>query len=78
MIEDQRESEILEMKPMSTLTHVFDGPKYIVSYDTVKEAIKEAYKYPKFLFKRKGNTYVANHSEYILWLNNNLKEKINV
>lgn len=65
------------MKPMSTLTHVFDGPKYIVSYDTVKEAIKDSHKYPKFLFKRIKNTYEANHSEYILWLNNKV-ERINV
>lgn len=56
------------MKPMLTVQHTFDGPKYIVSYDSEQEAIKHADKYPVFLFKRKQNTYVANHSEYILWL----------
>lgn len=62
------------MKPMSTLTHVFDGPRYVISYDTEQEAINNSHKHPSFLFKRNKNTYVANHSEYIQWLN---KEKVN-
>lgn len=62
------------------VTHVFDTPKYRVVYDSEQEAITNADKYPSFLFKRMGNTYEADHADYIYWLNSNEanKEKANV
>lgn len=60
------------------VTHVFDTPKYRVVYDSELEAITNADKYPSFLFKRIGNTYEANHADYIYWLNLQEQEKANV
>ena len=56
------------MNPVKTL-HTFDGPKYSVAFDTETEAIKHSDKYPLFLFRRIGNVYEANHSDYLNWLN---------
>ncbi len=66
------------MRPIKMVTHVFDTPMYRVSYDSELEAINNSSKYPPFLFKRKGNTYEANHSDYVHWLNLQEKQDVHI
>jgi len=51
-------------------TTVFYEDKIEIKYDTLQEAIQNRDKYPEEIFQQKGSGFVANHQQYLNYLDN--------